>query len=56
MATLGEDPRITFETADADTWLDTYSDPRLSLAYVDCRPGMFHRLIDLPEPGGRYVA
>jgi len=33
-------------------------DPKLALAYVDCRPGKFHRLdglIELLEPGGLYV-
>ena len=55
---LGHDPRVAFETVDADTWLDTYSGPPLALAYVDCRPGKFHRLddlLDLLEPGGLYV-
>ncbi|MFE4332526.1 O-methyltransferase [Streptomyces sp. NPDC056831] len=55
---LGHDARVTFETADADTWLDTYDGPPLTLAYVDCRPGKFHRLddlLDLLEPGGLYV-
>jgi predicted O-methyltransferase YrrM len=55
---LGTDPRIAFEAADADTWLDTYNGPPLALAYVDCRPGKFHRLDDLLNlmtPGGLYV-
>lgn len=55
---LGEDPRVSFRTVDADIWLDTYDGPPLSLAYVDCRPGKFHRLgdiVDLLEPGGLYV-
>ncbi|MDJ0347096.1 hypothetical protein QMK19_36970 [Streptomyces sp. H10-C2] len=55
---LGADPRVVFETADADAWLDSYSGPRLALAYVDCRPGKFHRLEDLLnllEPGGLYI-
>ncbi|MFG2631739.1 O-methyltransferase [Streptomyces sp. NPDC048473] len=55
---LGVDLRISFEAADADNWLDTYTGPPLALAYVDCRPGKFHRLddlLDLLEPGGLYV-
>jgi len=55
---LATDPRVTFETTDADQWLDTYDGPRLALVYVDCRPGKFHRLqdlIDLLEPGGLYI-
>ncbi|AVZ74685.1 hypothetical protein SLUN_23460 [Streptomyces lunaelactis] len=55
---MGADPRVVCEGADAGRRLDTYSGPRLSLAYVDCRPGTFHRLadlIELLEPGGPYV-
>ncbi|MGE7439520.1 O-methyltransferase [Kitasatospora sp. NPDC001175] len=55
---LAADDRVTFETADADAWLDAYDGPRFALAYVDCRPGKFHRLpdlLDLLEPGGLYV-
>jgi predicted O-methyltransferase YrrM len=55
---LGSDKRVTFEITDADAWLDAYGGPRFSLAYVDCRPGKFHRLDDLVhllEPGGLYV-
>ncbi|MFE4795722.1 hypothetical protein ACFRFL_11580 [Streptomyces sp. NPDC056708] len=44
---LGTDPRTAFEAADADTWLDTYDGPPPARAYVDCRPGRFHRLNDL---------
>ncbi|MFI6730996.1 hypothetical protein NRF20_44920 [Streptomyces sp. R-74717] len=40
---LGTDPRIAFAPADAGT----YRGPPLALAYVDCRPGKFHRLDDL---------
>ncbi|MFF3327748.1 O-methyltransferase [Streptomyces sp. NPDC002889] len=53
---LDHDARVTFESADADTWLTTYTGP--PLAYVDCRPGKFHRLADLIallEPGGLYI-
>ncbi|MFD0019834.1 O-methyltransferase [Streptomyces sp. NPDC058382] len=55
---LGHDPRVTFETSDADTWLDSYAGPPLALAYVDCRPGKFGRLddlLDILEPGGLFV-
>ncbi|OCC09270.1 O-methyltransferase [Streptomyces sp. PTY087I2] len=55
---LGHDTRVSFVSADADAWLDNYAGPPLALAYVDCRPGKFHRLddlIDLLEPGGLYV-
>ncbi|MCC3767783.1 O-methyltransferase [Streptomyces sp. UNOC14_S4] len=55
---LGDDERVTFVHEDADAWLDGYAGPPLSLAYVDCRPGKFHRLddlLDLLEPGGLYV-
>nr|WP_239069573.1 class I SAM-dependent methyltransferase [Streptomyces sp. SID13666] len=55
---LGHDPRVVFETADADAWLDAYDGPRFHLAYVDCRPGKFHRLDDLTqllEPGALYL-
>ncbi|MEU8698537.1 class I SAM-dependent methyltransferase [Streptomyces sp. NPDC048680] len=55
---LGRDPRVAFENADADAWLDMYSGPPFALAYVDCRPGKFHRLDDLLnllEPGGLYI-
>ncbi|MFF2538537.1 O-methyltransferase [Streptomyces cyaneofuscatus] len=55
---LGHDTRVSFATADADAWLDSYSGPPLALAYVDCRPGKFHRLEDLIgllAPGGLYV-
>ncbi|MCP3816886.1 class I SAM-dependent methyltransferase [Streptomyces sp. A3M-1-3] len=55
---LSGDARVSFETADVDAWLDGYSGPGFSLAYVDCRPGKFHRLgdlLELLEPGGLYV-
>lgn len=55
---LDHDPRVTFETAHADTWLDAYTGPPFALAYVDCRPGKFVRLdelLDLLEPGGLFV-
>ncbi|MET8497037.1 O-methyltransferase [Streptomyces microflavus] len=55
---LGNDTRVSFVTANADAWLDSYAGPPLALAYVDCRPGKFHRLDDLIgllEPGGLYV-
>jgi len=55
---LGHDTRVSFVTADADAWLDSYAGPPLALAYVDCRPGKFHHLDDLVgllEPGGLYV-
>ncbi|MBT1105106.1 class I SAM-dependent methyltransferase [Streptomyces sp. ARC12] len=55
---LGHDTRVSFVTADAEAWLDSYAGPPLALAYVDCRPGKFHRLDDLVgllEPGGLYV-
>ncbi|MFF1914887.1 hypothetical protein ACFVYE_25430 [Streptomyces sp. NPDC058239] len=53
-AHLGTDPRIAFEAADGDTC----SGPPLALAYVDRRPGKFHRLdglLDLLEPGRLHV-
>ncbi|MFJ2150656.1 O-methyltransferase [Streptomyces microflavus] len=55
---LGHDTRVSFVTANADAWLDSYAGPPLALAYVDCRPGKFDRLDDLIgllEPGGLYV-
>jgi len=55
---LATDPRITFATADADQWLSTYDGEPFDLAFVDCRPGKFHRLddlLDLLKPGGLYV-
>ncbi|MFJ9887292.1 O-methyltransferase [Streptomyces sp. NPDC091287] len=55
---LGHDARVSFVTANAEAWLDSYAGPPLALAYVDCRPGKFHRLDDLIgllEPGGLYV-
>lgn len=55
---LGDDPRLTLTVASADRWLDTYSGPPFDLAYVDCRPGKFHRLdelVALLRPGGLYV-
>ncbi|WP_309226981.1 hypothetical protein [Streptomyces lunaelactis] len=58
MCAPGRRPARRFRGADAGRRLDTYSGPRLSLAYVDCRPGTFHRLadlIELLEPGGLCV-
>jgi predicted O-methyltransferase YrrM len=55
---LGEDPRATFTTADADAWLSDYDGALFDLAFVDCRPGKFHRLADLLNllrVGGLYV-
>jgi predicted O-methyltransferase YrrM len=55
---LGDDPRVTFVTADADQWLSTYDGEPFDLAFVDCLPGKFHRLDDLLgllRPGGLYV-
>jgi predicted O-methyltransferase YrrM len=55
---LGEDPRVTFTNADADTWLDGYTGEPFDLVFVDCRPGKFHRLTDvltLLHVGGLYV-
>lgn len=55
---LSADPRIAFDLADADAWITTYKGPRFTMAYVDCRPGKFHRmdeLLDLLEPGGLYI-
>ncbi|WP_371623956.1 class I SAM-dependent methyltransferase [Streptomyces sp. NBC_01116] len=55
---LDHDTRLSFVTADAEAWLGSYAGPPLALAYVDCRPGKFHRLddlIELLEPGGLYV-
>ncbi|MER6319351.1 class I SAM-dependent methyltransferase [Streptomyces sp. NPDC001581] len=54
---LGEDPRIEFVTADADTWLTGARGP-YDFAYVDCRPGKYLRLDDLLAllaPGARYA-
>ena len=42
---LGDQQKITIVTADA--WLDTYNGPGFDLAFVDCRPGKFHRRNDL---------
>ncbi|MFC9298504.1 O-methyltransferase [Streptomyces sp. NPDC057011] len=55
---LGEDPRVKFRSANADTWLDAYRGPLLDLVYVDCRPGKFRRLgelLALMAPGGIYI-
>lgn len=55
---LGGDPRATFTTADADGWLSSYDGQPFDLAFVDCRPGKFHRLPDLLallRAGGLYV-
>jgi predicted O-methyltransferase YrrM len=55
---LGTDPRVTFVTADADEWLDTYDGEPFDLAFVDCVPGKFHRMGDVVEllrPGGLYI-
>jgi predicted O-methyltransferase YrrM len=55
---LGHDPRATFLVSDADHWLDTYHGQPFDLAFVDCRPGKFHRLpdlINLLRPGALYV-
>ena len=56
---LGEDPRVSFEIADADAWLRGYYGPPFDLAFVDCQPGKFHglgRLLGLLRVGGLYVA
>lgn len=58
VAHLGADPRVSFETGDADTWLSTYDGEPFDMAFVDCRPGKFHRLDDLLAllyVGGLYV-
>jgi len=55
---LGADPRVSFQTSDADTWLSAYDGEPFDLAFVDCRPGKFHRLADLLallRVGGLYV-
>lgn len=55
---LGADARTTFTTGDADAWLDGYDGAPFDMAYVDCRPGKFHRLADLLallRVGGLYV-
>ncbi len=55
---LGGDNRASLVTADADTWLDTYDGPGIDLAFVDCRPGKFHRRTDLLNHlnvGGLYI-
>ncbi|MFJ6785880.1 class I SAM-dependent methyltransferase [Streptomyces yangpuensis] len=57
---LGADPRIEFVTADADAWLTAAAPAgeRYDFAYVDCRPGKYHRLDDLLAllaPGALYV-
>lgn len=57
-AHLGHDRRVTLTISDADQWLDTYTGPLFDLAFVDCRPGKFHRLpdlINLLRRGGLYV-
>lgn len=56
---LGSDPRVTFETSDADAWLSGYQGEPFDLVFVDCRPGKFHaldRVLGLLRPGGLYVA
>ncbi|HEY9409605.1 MAG TPA: class I SAM-dependent methyltransferase [Jiangellaceae bacterium] len=55
---LGSDPRITIVEHDADEWLAAYTGRPFDLAYIDCRPGKFHRLpnlLDLLRPGALYV-
>jgi predicted O-methyltransferase YrrM len=58
---LGHDPRTVFVTADADTFLDDHAgdgSAEFDLAFVDCRPGKFHRLPDLLHmlaPGALYI-
>lgn len=55
---LGADARATFVAADADAWLDGYDGAPFDMAFVDCRPGKFHRLADLLallRVGGLYV-
>ncbi|MFD4314968.1 O-methyltransferase [Streptomyces sp. NPDC058548] len=56
---LGDDPRIDFVRADADTWLTQQQDTEpFDFAYVDCRPGKYLRLPDLLailKPGALYV-
>jgi predicted O-methyltransferase YrrM len=55
---LGGDSRVTFTTADADTWLSNYDGEPFDLAFVDCPPGKSHRLTDLLallRVGGLYV-
>jgi predicted O-methyltransferase YrrM len=56
---LGGDPRVTFETTDAHTWLCNYQGEQFDFAFVDCRPGKFHgleTLLRLLRVGGLYVA
>jgi predicted O-methyltransferase YrrM len=45
--TLEGDHRVSLVVADADTWLDNYDGPGFDMAFIDCRPGKFHRRIDL---------
>ncbi|WP_200307762.1 O-methyltransferase [Streptomyces adelaidensis] len=55
---LDHDRRIEFVTADADDFLSTYEGEPFDFAYVDCRPGKYHRLLDLLrllQPGALYV-
>ena len=55
---LGMDSRITFQCADADSWLSSYRGEPFDLAFVDCMPGKFERLDDLIgllRVGGLYV-
>lgn len=56
---LGDDARIEFVHADADTWLTQQQDTEpFDFAYVDCRPGKYVRLPDLLallKPGALYV-
>jgi predicted O-methyltransferase YrrM len=55
---LGADPRVTFEVADARTWLLGYTAELFDFAFVDCRPGKFlylEDLLTLLRTGGLYV-
>lgn len=55
---LGSDARVSFEIADARTWMCGYDGEPFDLAFVDCRPGKFHHLDDLLaflRVGGLYV-
>lgn len=55
---LGEDPRVTFVTEDAGTWLEKYDGDPFDLVFADTWPGKFthlDRALDLVAPGGTYL-
>jgi predicted O-methyltransferase YrrM len=56
---IGDDPRAELVVADAAQWLADYDGSPFDLAFVDCRPGKFHRrdlLLPHLSDGALYVA